>query len=178
MTMANKTNFTIIVFLILIVLSVVFIILPIFQNINNSAKALISEKQNFSSLEADISNLERFKILYKDLEEILGKINNLFVDSEVPVEFITFLEDTSEKCQLKIDIVPSSEKKIQEGAWSYLNFQINTTGSFPNFMKFLEKLENSQYLVEVQSVNISKLTQEQKEVSNVRATFSVKVFVK
>jgi len=42
----------------------------------------------------------------------------------------------------------------------------------------LEKLENSQYLVEVHSVNISKLTQEQKEVSNVRATFSVKVFVK
>lgn len=176
--MANKTNFTIVVFLTLIILSVVFIILPIFQNINNNANALISEKQNFTSLEADISNLEKFKILYKNLEEILDKINGLFVDSEVPVEFITFLEDTSEKCQLKIEIIPSSEKKIQEGAWSYLNFQINTTGSFPNFMKFLDKLENSQYLIEVQSVSVSKLTQEQKGASSVRASFSLKVFVK
>ncbi|MDD2696559.1 MAG: type 4a pilus biogenesis protein PilO [Candidatus Pacebacteria bacterium] len=176
--MANKINLTLVVFLLLIALATAFIILPLFQGINDNAKALISEKQNFISLEANISNLEKFKVLYKDLEDILNKINNLFVNSEVPIEFITFLEDTSEKCQLKIEIIPSSDKKTEEKGWSYLNFQINTTGSFPNFMKFLEKLENSSYLIEVQSLSINKLAQGETGASNVRANFSVKVFVK
>jgi len=179
MAIKKKIYLTLIIFSLLIILMVVFIIFPLLGQIKNNAKELIVQKEKFVALEAKITNLEKFKVLYVELQHFLKQIDNLFVDARVPVEFISFLEETSEKSQLKIEILPGSDKEMEKDFWPYLTFQITSTGSFPNFLKFLEKLENSLYLLEVQNVSIGKLTGDKDVVSDdVRANFSVKVFVK
>lgn len=179
MAIKKKIYLTLIIFSLLIILIIVFVVFPLFRGIKNNSKELIVQKEKFVALEAKITNLEKFKVLYAELQHFLKEIDNLFVDSRVPVEFIGFLEKTSEKSQLKIEILPTSDKEIEKDFWPYLAFQITSTGSFPNFLKFLEKLENSPYLVEVQNVSIGKLTGDEGVISdNVRANFSVKVFVK
>jgi len=179
MAIKKKIYLTLIIFSLLIILMIVFVVFPLFRGIKNNSKELIVQKEKFVALEAKITNLEKFKVLYAELQHFLKEIDNLFVDSGVPIEFISFLEKTSEKSQLKIEILPTSDKKMEKDFWPYLAFQITSTGSFPNFLKFLEKLENGPYLVEVQNVSIGKLTGNNGAVSdNVRANFSVKVFVK
>ncbi|MCX6759198.1 MAG: type 4a pilus biogenesis protein PilO [Candidatus Nealsonbacteria bacterium] len=179
MAIKKKIYLTLIIFSLLIILIIVFVIFPLFRGIKNNSKELIVQKEKFVALEEKITNLEKFKVLYAELQHFLKEIDNLFVDSGVPVEFISFLEKTSEKSQLKIEILPTSDKKMEKDFWPFLTFQITSTGSFTNFLKFLEKLENGLYLVEVQNVSISKLTGDNDIVSdNVRANFSVKVFVK
>ena len=179
MAIKKKIYLTLIIFSLLIILIIVFVVFPLFRGIKNNSKELIVQKEKFVALEAKITNLEKFKVLYAELQRFLKEIDNLFVDSRVPVEFIGFLEKSSEKSQLEIEILPTSDKKIEKDFWPHLTFQITSTGSFPNFLKFLEKLENSLYLVELQNVSISKLTGDKDAVSdNVRADFSVKVFVK
>lgn len=179
MAIKKRIYSTLIIFAFLIILIIVFIVFPLFREIKNNPEELIVQKEKFIALETKIINLEKFKVLQTELQPFLKEIDNLFVDSEAPIEFIGFLENTSKESQLKIEILPTSDKKTEKDSWSYLTFQITSTGSFPNFLKFLEKLENSPYLVEIQNISISKLIGAQDAVSdNVRANFSVKVFVK
>jgi len=179
MAIKKRIYSTLIIFAFLIILIIVFIVFPLFCEIKNNSKELIVQKEKFVDLETKIINLEKFKVSYTELRPFLKEIDNLFVDSKAPIEFIGFLENTSKESQLKIEILPTSDKKTEKDFWSYLTFQITSTGSFPNFLKFLEKLENSLYLVEIQNINIGKLIGDKDAVSdNVRANFSVKVFVK
>lgn len=179
MTTAKKINLSIIIFVVLIFLVISFVIYPSFKEIKKSSKDLIYQKENLSNLEAKIVNLEKFRILYKNLEEILDKIDNLFINPEVPVDFISFLEKNSKDCQLATEISFSPVKKIKTDPWPSLSFKITSTGSFSNFLKFLEKLENSQYLIEIQnlSINQTKKSEIPSKV-DIQANLSIKVYSK
>jgi len=166
----SRINLSIIVFLVLTVLILIFGVYPIFKDIEKNSEELVNQKKELVILEAQITNLEKFKIVYKSLEDILERIKGLFVDAQVPVDFIRFLENTAESGSLDISISPTSSGKYGSDYWQSLIFQISSSGSFSNFLRFLEKLENSPYLIEVQSLNISR------DGENVRAIFSIKVF--
>lgn len=155
-----------------------FLIFPLFKDIKKSSEELMSQKGEFVNLEYKIANLEKFKVLYKNLEEILQRIDNLFISSEVPVDFIGFLETNSDKYFLKTDISPSFVIKTGENTWPFFTFQLSSVGSFSNFLKFLEKLENSPYLIEIKSLNIVKAPGEKSAVNDVRVLLSLKVFAK
>jgi hypothetical protein len=170
----NKINLSIAIIVVLFILTTVFVISPLYGGIKKNFQELVSQKESLALLEVKINSLEKFKILYKELEEILKQIDNLFVDPEVPVEFISFLEKRAEESQLEIKISPTSAAKTPKDPWSYLAFQINSTGYFPNFLSFLEKMENSPYLIEIQNLNIGRIDEE----GNVRSTFSIKVYTK
>lgn len=172
MKKANKITLSIVVFIVFIVLMIVFVINPLYQEAKEKSQELVNQKKQLSILETKIGNLERFKILYKSLEDILEKIDNLFVDSEVPVEFITFLETTADNSNLIIDISPGSSGKFGKDPWPSIIFKTSLTGEFPNFLKFMEKLENSQYLIEIQNLAVNKKT------TGVEGTLTIKVFVK
>lgn len=166
----SRINLSIVVFLVLAVLIFAFGVYPIFKDIGENSEEVLHQKKELVILEAQITNLEKFKIVYKELEEILDKAQDLFVDPQVPVDFIRFLENTAENCSLDVGISPTTSGKFGNDYWQSLIFQISSRGSFPNFLRFLEKLENSPYLIEIQSLNISR------EGTNVRAIFSIKVF--
>jgi hypothetical protein len=95
---------------------------------------------------------------------------------EVPVEFIGFLEKTAANSSVNIEISPLPVTKDETDAWSSLNFQIAANGSFPHLLLFIEKLESSPYLIEIQSLTISQLTGEKIPAGNINALFSFKVF--
>lgn len=178
MTMEKKINTSIIIFLALIVFVNVFIVFPLLGEIKKNSQELISEKKNLAALDEQIASLQRFKILYKNLEEILKKIDNLFINSEVPIDFISFLEKTARSSSVNIDISPFSSEKADKDPWSSLNFQIVAEGSFSRLSSFLEKIENSPYLIEVQNLTISQSTVEKKSPGDIKVLFSFKVFAK
>ena len=173
MTIAKKINLSIAALVLLIVLIVAFILYPLFQGISNNSKELFSQKEKSAAIGAEIERLEEFRILYKGLQEILEKIDNLFIDPEVPVEFISFLETIAEEQQLKIEISSVLAARIEEEPWPSLVFQITAIGPFQHLLRFLEKIENSPYLVEIKNINIIKM-----EEGAVSASFSIKVFTK
>ncbi len=179
MTITKRINSSVTIFIVLILLTVVFVIFPLSREIKSNSRELVFQKESSTALQAKILNLEKFKVLRKSLEEFLEKTQGLFVNSSLPIEFINFLETISGRCQVQIEISPPSAGKIEKDPWPSLTFQISLTGSFSNFLKFLEKLENSPYLVEIQNVNISKATKKGGgSPDDVGATFSLKVFAK
>lgn len=163
----------------LVVLAVIFVILPLFNEIKGKSGELAAQKEKFSALEAKIANLKEFEGLYSELQYLLKEIDKLFVNSAVPVEFIGFLERTAKECRLEIEILSALNTKAEKDFWSSITFQTAATGSFLDFMKFLEKIENSLYLLEVQRISVNKPSEVKDVVSEgVKSNFSVKVFVK
>lgn len=165
---------SIFIFIVSAALIAAFIIRPFFNDIKIGSKELVSQKENLAILEAQMANLEKFKIIYKNLEEISEKVDRLFANPEVPVEFIGFLENTAEEYHLKIEIFPASARATEKDLWSYITFQISTSGSFADFLKFQKRMENGSYLIEIQNLNISRLT----ESGEIQASFTIKVFTK
>ncbi len=171
----NKITISLIIFFFSVILLIIFVIYPLFGEIKENSKELILQKKNMTTLQLKIENLENFKSLYEKYRPSLEKIDNLFVDPEVPIEFIAFLEKTAEETQIEIKISPVSLKKSTDDLWSFIAFQITSNSSFPNFLKFLEKLETSPYLVRIQNLSIHRLTE--KEIPSeidTRAIFSIK----
>ena len=186
MTLKNKINLSIAILLTLIIFLIVFGIWPLFSEIKKKAEEIVSQKQSLVSLENKAENLTKFKIYYQERKSDLEKTEHLFIDPEVPVEFIRFLEKTSRDCQTSIKISPALSTKTPKDPWPSLTFQITSASSFPNFLKFLEKLESSNYLIEIQNLNISRLSEmelkskefEQFSLGDVRTTLSLKVYTR
>jgi Tfp pilus assembly protein PilO len=170
----EKINLLIVLVILLVILTAAFVVYPLLGGIRKNSQELVSQKKNLAILESKVANLEKFKIIYKELEEILGKINDLFVDPGVPVEFISFLEERAKESHLETKITPTVLKGTEEDPWPFLSFQINSTGSFPDVLSFLKKIENSSYLIEIKNLNISKV----EASDNVQAIFSIKVYTK
>jgi Tfp pilus assembly protein PilO len=178
MIIEKKTNISIVIFLSLIILINVFVVYPLLNEIKNNSQWLVSEKDRFLTLNEKIDNLKNFDVSYQDREETLKQIDDLFIDSEVPVDFISFLEKTGKQSSVNVEITPFSVGKNNKDSWPFLNFQVTISGPFPSFLMFLEKIENSPYLIEIQNLTISQSAEAKQSPGNIKALLSFKAFSK
>jgi hypothetical protein len=165
------------VFGVINLLLVIFVIFPLIRDIEKSPQDLISQKGQLLLLEKREENFKDLKEHYQSYQADLDEFETFFIDSETPIEFISFLENITQSSQGTIKISLASEKKEETELGSALAFNISLDSSFPNFLKFLEKLENSQYLIEILNLNIKKLGGESFS-GNINAAFSIKVLAK
>ena len=181
----KKNYLSIAVFGIISTLFAVFVILPLFKEIKAISQNLFFKKNKIVYLSEERENLQKIENLYKTYQSDLERIENLFVDPEVPIEFIGFLEKTAVSSQIKLEI-SSMTKKTEQEPWQSLSAQLLITGSFSNFSKFLHKLENGPYLIEIVDLNTRRLAEKDiqtKELENIpgadtTTVLSIKVFAK
>jgi Tfp pilus assembly protein PilO len=107
---------------------------------------------------------------------MLRQMDSLFIDPEVPIDFINFLEKTGQQSFVGLDIAPFSVGQSEKEFWPFLNFQLTVTGPFPSFLNFLEKIENSPYLIEIQSITISQASESKQSPGTVKSLLNFKVF--
>jgi len=184
MTIKRRINLSIIILFLLLIVSFLFLFGPLFNGIKQDSEKFSSQEEQISLLENRIENLGNFKKTSIENEPNLKKIDSLFIDTAVPVDFITFIEKTADSLGLSHKISPNSLVKNEQDKWTSLVFEVNLDGSFPNLMKFLEKMENSPYLIKIQKLNINSLSEGTiktkiiKEVSSgdVEAVISIEVF--
>jgi hypothetical protein len=186
MSPKNKIRLSLIIFSLFSITLITFVVFPLFSGIKKSSQNLISQRQTFASFEARIENIGNFKDIYQKIEPNLKISSTFFVNSEVPVEFISFLETTAKDCQVSINISSAIPGETKEEIWPSLVFRITSISSFPKFLRFLEKLETCPYLIQIQNLQISRLTNSEHEkqkagefsLGDVSTSFSIKVLTK
>lgn len=144
--------------LLILFVSAVFTARIILKNISGASGQLATEKKNLFTLESKIKSLENFRQEYEELKPDLEKADSLLVQAQLPVDFIQFLEEISSEAGINLKISPLADIKITGDPWPSSNFQLSLAGSYPKIIRFIDKLENSQYLITLQSLNFSKLT--------------------
>lgn len=186
MPLKRKIYISVIIFLGLIISLTVFILYPLFLEIKEASYIFPAQKQALAALEEKVENLEKFKKILPEISPDLEKIDHFFIDPEVPVDFIRFLEELAKDSGLFYDISFDRAIKIEEDPWPSVPFRILLAGSFSDFSDFLEKLESSSYLIEIQNLNIARLTEaelrssefEQLSLGDLKANFLIKVYTK
>jgi hypothetical protein len=184
MTFKNKINYSIIILLLLGASLVGFLIYPLYEEIQGASQEMIFQKQKLIALESKIKNIEEFRKNHTKIKESLKKTEDLFINSEAPVDFIYFLEETSQICQVPIEISPSGAKQEGGDSWVSIGFRISSSSYFPNFLRFLEKLESAPYLININGLSINALSEkellskgfESAPFGYVQASLSIKVF--
>jgi len=184
MSIKNKINLALVIFIILSIVLILFVIYPFLKEIRVNSEDLISKKQSLTLLGRKIENLRQYQTRWGEIEPNLGKIDKLFINPEVPVDFISFLEKTAKDCDLSVEISPGLSQQTAEDPWPSLLFQISSAAHFPNFLKFLEKLEASPYLIKIQSLNTRRVgekgseqkTSETLSIVDTQNTLLIKVY--
>lgn len=186
MNLKRKIYLTLGISGLLSVLLMILAILPLFNEIKENSEDFILKRGELTFLETEIKNLEKFEKQYQDYQQNLEKINSLFINPEVPIDFIRFLEKLASDSKISVRISLSPAPKVETQPWPSLFFQLSGVSSFSNFSKFLEKLENSPYLIEVQNLIIRRLTEDElrrKEfeglsTGDIDASLLIKVYTK
>jgi len=165
-------------FLLIALFLVLFLVAPMIKGITQSSEELISQRNDGLILESQFNEAANFKQKYESYQPNLEKLDNMFIDSHNPVNFIEFLEKTASDFQIKLLISTPSLSK--EGPLSYDNFQLSSSGNFSDTLKFIRTLESGPYLVKINKLNVANIksakTADQK--GKVAADISIKVFAK
>ena len=133
-------------------------------------------------LKTKIVSMENFRKIYPTLSPNLKKVDNLFINPDLPIGFIKFLEETAKQQQLNIEISLEPGKR-KEGDWSFLIFEIRTTGLVINFLRFFEKIENSPYLIEIKDLTMHRIIKREIEIERaeeieIQAVLTLRVFTR
>jgi len=152
------------------------------KEIRANSQELISLKSELASFQKETENLNKLKVVYQNYQSNLAKIDQIFIDPRRPIEFFDFLDKNATLFQLKIEKSPVSRQKTETEPPS-LFLQISVIGSFPNFLKFLEKLENAPYLIDILNLNVKKIAEREIQSKgllpqDVESTFLIKVYTK
>ncbi len=182
----KKNYISLILFIGISLILILFVILPLIEEIKESSQQLLLEEEARLTFSEEIKNFQNFKTVYQEIKPDLEKIEDLFITSESPVEFINFLEKTASNSNVLIEISSVVSERTKESPWPFLDFRLQALGSFSDFSRFIEKLENSSYLIEIYELNLKRLaegglgTKELAKFSarDITASFSLKVFTK
>lgn len=171
MEIRKKIYYSLGIFVILTIVLIGFFVYPIGKEIKKDIREIIAEKEKIISFGKEKENLERMKKFFKEggtatsetYQSKFEKIKNLFVNSDMPLELINFLEENFQALQLDAKISSIHKKEKQNAAWPSLVLTISLKGSFANFLTFLNKLENAPYLIEILNLNMKKISQENQQ---------------
>ncbi|MGB2762354.1 MAG: type 4a pilus biogenesis protein PilO [Minisyncoccales bacterium] len=158
---------------------VFFLIHPLLNQIRENSYSFVLQKNSFAELQERETNFKKLKNLWRLYEQDLKKIDALFINSSDPVEFtafMEFLENNAGNCGLSIEILSLPTKKAEPDSWNFNNYQLSLKGSFSNVLKFLEKIENAPYLIEVSNLNIKKDSTDLNK--NTQTNLTIKAYIK
>jgi len=145
--------------LIFLVISVIFISLPIFilKSIQENSKEILKTrekiKENLDSFEEILKYKRTIKEKQGEIEQIKENILNL----NFPLPFVQFLEEKAKELNIEIEEVPnlSQIQRSKEKEFGFLFFSISVSGEKEKLLLFLKKIENEKFLVEIEKVTIS-----------------------
>lgn len=169
------------IFGLFVILLIIFSIYPLFKEVKKNSENLLLQKKKLILFEIEKENIKELEKNFKNYQADLTRIENLFITPEVPIEFINFLETISKDSKIELEISSIVKETGKEASWPSLSFQLSAIGSFPNFLKFLKKLENSPYLIEIFNFNIQKLTKKELGAfspGDIESPLLIKVFTK
>ncbi|MBZ1356324.1 MAG: hypothetical protein KY054_00935 [Candidatus Nealsonbacteria bacterium] len=146
-------------------------IFPTVEKIEKGSRRIIETQRESLRLVTQTMELTKFEESLDQYQPDLDRIDSLFIDSHSPLTFIQFLETTSLETNTELEISSIITPTTETNNWIPLTFNIILDGSFNDVMKFLEKVELSDYLV--QSENLIMALDLDEEV--IRMTLSLKL---
>lgn len=138
-----------------------------------SDKILEAQRENFSFTQR-LQNIEEFQRIKSERKDNLSLLENLLFNQDLPLPFVTFLEDLAKEKQILLEISVQENPKSQKDPFPSLYFLVKFQGSFQSIFTFLKKIEKGPFLLQFEKMRISKMG----EGGGLEGEVLIKVFVK
>lgn len=163
------------IFLFLGVILLFFIFTFYYQkNINFKIQEVFNIEEEKNIIQRDIEKSLTFKKRESLEKDAIEKIGKVFLDIRAPIDFLSFLEEISRKCNVELEVALFSEGKEQELKANSLSFRIKTIGNFQNTFCFLVEIELSPFLIKMERITFSS----KKEEKSIQGIFEFKLYGK
>lgn len=156
---------------------IIFIVLFPAKVIIKDVSELSLLKKTIFSLEEQKDNFDELNKSYRANLEITNKINDSFVNSNEPIDFLSFIENSSAGFGLTTKITPTNPQKIKSDVWPSMVFHLSSRGESEKISAFLDKLENNGFLAEVTNISLKK-PKDSKGLNQIEAEISLKAFIR
>jgi hypothetical protein len=158
MAIKRQIYIIILIFFLLSASLLVFFVYPLIKELSHNSAEIILHKKNVSVLENEFIDAQKFYKKQQDYQSNLDKLEQMFVDSYNPVDFIKFIEENSSNFNVQTEI--STPLFYDEESLPYTLLQISCSGNFSDILKFVNAIEMGKYLIEVKSLDLSKIEKE------------------
>ncbi|MFO7807564.1 MAG: hypothetical protein R6V40_04065 [Candidatus Moraniibacteriota bacterium] len=161
----NKAWITSIVFILILSGLVFFAIIPLKKEVYSRKDEMEKLRLLTEELRVENSNTDKYKNDLAFLEKNKTLVDNFFVGKNSEINLIQKLEEMADEAGIAIEIKTlkkdlNNKKNDKENQEIFLSIQ--ATGAFSEYMKYLYKLENIDYLVDVHSVSIKDFSNKKK----------------
>lgn len=158
----------------LIVVALVFGALrPLFLEIKKTAVETADSKNKLTSFEIiDKGYLAQVETDYRDINSNLELVKTKLIDKSEAVKFFEALES----------VASSTNNQLEINAADFPVLTLGLVGSYSDFMKLLGWLENGDYFINVDVINIAKVSERETpeiiQSGKVKSTLRINVFTK
>lgn len=127
----------------------------LFQQLKTLSSELSFTKSELAVLTERSSQMSLWEKEAPALEEELREVENVFVNPEMPLSFLDFVERSAEESDLIYNISLLESRGKRGESFSPLEIRVDAKGGFPSCLKLLDYIENSPYLVRSKSLIFS-----------------------
>lgn len=161
MNNVQKIYITLGIMIIIIILMIGFLVKPLINEIKQTSVLMSEENQKLLIVQkTDINYLRKIENDYKIFRDGIASFKVYLNDDQI-MDYIKEMESTANNVSSYLDIKSAN----------FPIFNLSLNGKFSNLMKFLGWLENNQYLISVDLMQIKKIN-ERDLVLNELKTFS------
>lgn len=177
MNNARKTFISLIVFAGVVALVLIFGVYPLWKGVKTNSRQFLFTKTDIYLLVSQEEQQREVQQAYQKHQLDLGRVDSIFIDPDVPLELISFLELQANNSQVVLEISSITKKEEKQDPWPSLLIQLTAKGSLPGFLRYLERLEAGPYLIEVLDLTV-RTARDLPDQDEISANLSLKVFSK
>ncbi len=158
LNLKNKITITMVGFIIIILSLVYFIVAPTIKDIKTMGNSIEAQREDLEKKYIKGQSLKKLTENLNKIEPKLELLNQIFINKNRELEFITSLEKEANKNQIGQKINLSSLEKTENQNFGKTNLQLFTKGNFIKQLQYLKDLEQLNYYININVIELSPLT--------------------
>ncbi len=151
----NKITASMIIFLALILSLIYFIVIPTIAEIKSMGTAIEAQREDLEKKYLKGQSLKQLTENLSKIEPKLELLDQIFINKNRELEFITSLENEANKNQITQKINLNAPEKTENQNFQKTNLQLFTKGGFINQLHYLINLEKLSYYINIKLLEIS-----------------------
>ncbi len=133
-----------------------FIIMPTISDILNMKDAINQQRHDLEKKYLQGQSLRRLSENLKKTEPQLTTLNNVFIDQNRALEFVTTLEGIAAKNNVSQKINLMTDNAVEYSVYKKIPLQVMVEGDFPSILNYLIDMESLNYYININNLDIVK----------------------
>jgi Tfp pilus assembly protein PilO len=155
MSVRNKMLITILGYLVVLVVVVLFVIIPSVEKIQTISQEVYDQQLYLEELYMRGQLIKRVQRQLAEINPFIEKMTRGFVDPEQSVDFVLSLEGLAQNNNIVQRIEMRPERAVQRNIYEILPVHLSLEGNFINLIKYLKGAEEMDYYFNVGALNIA-----------------------